>query len=364
MAIPASRVLINDLENKEELYAVLQEELRKSGIKYRKEKSSKACNEKTKCKRIFKVPLHALELTDVMLASGGIVQIPLFVSNACQFILENVDMEGLFRKAGSTKRQQQIKAGLETGIPLGKTHHVIDVANIIKTFFRDLPEPLLPAGNVQEALIRCLLGGSDDKVDKLMMTCLLLPPITLNTLAYFMQFLQTVSKHAEKNRMTAENLAIILTPSIMPTTELVQQRFNSHVKVLQLLIENSQQIGLIPDAILYQLKDDGGGINVSTATNSVADKKKKKRRSGSLTRMFNGFKKMVSAIGSSENLDKTDEKCETDQTLVIGTPCLSKSAKKRKVAEGIAFSAKKKKEVTSLLPDNHDLLPCTPLVIK
>ncbi|XP_035903817.1 uncharacterized protein LOC118508282 [Anopheles stephensi] len=364
MAIPTARVLINDLENKEELYAVLQEELRKSGIKYRKEKTSKACNDKTKCKRIFKIPLHALELTDVMLASGGMVQIPLFVSNACQFILENVDTEGLFRKAGSTKRQQQIKAGLESGVPLGKSHHVIDVANIIKTFFRDLPEPLLPSGNVQEALIRCLLGGSDDKVHKLMMTCLLLPPITLNTLAYFMQFLQTVSKHAEKNRMTAENLAIILTPSIMPTAELVQQRFNSHVKVLQLLIENSQQIGLIPDAILYQLKDEGGGINLSTATNGVNDKKKKKRRSGSLTRMFNGFKKMVSAIGSSENLDKTDEKGENDQTLVVGTPCLSKSAKKRKVTEGIAFSAKKKKEVTSLLPDNHDLLPCTPLVIK
>uniref|UniRef100_A0A182R379 Rho-GAP domain-containing protein n=1 Tax=Anopheles funestus TaxID=62324 RepID=A0A182R379_ANOFN len=363
MAIPSSRVLINDLDNKDELYAVLQEELRKSGIKYRKEKNSKASNEKPKCKRIFKTPLHALELTDVLLANGGIVQIPLFVSNACQFILENVDTEGLFRKAGSTKRQQQIKASLESGIPLGKSHHVIDVANIIKTFFRDLPEALLPSGNVQEALIRCLLGGNDDKVHKLMMTCLLLPPLTLNTLAYFMQFLHTVSMHAEKNRMTAENLAIILTPSIMPITESVQQRFNSHVKVLLLLIENSQQIGLVPEVILSQLKEDTGS-NISMALTNVTDKKKKKRRSGSLTRMFNGFKKMVSAIGSSENLDRTDERGENDPTMVIGTPCLSKSAKKRKVTDGIAFSAKKKKEVTSLLPDNHDLLPCTPLVIK
>ncbi|XP_040161239.1 uncharacterized protein LOC120898865 [Anopheles arabiensis] len=364
MAIPASRVLINDLESKDELYTVLLEELRKSGIKYRKEKNSKASQDKAKSKRIFKTPLHALELTDVLLASGGIVQIPLFVSNACQLILENVDTEGLFRKAGSNKRQQQIKAGLESGIPLGKSHHVIDVANIIKTFFRDLPEALLPCGNVQEALIRCLIGGgNDDKVHKLMMTCLLLPPLTLNTLAYFMQFLHTVSMHADKNKMTTENLALILTPSIMPITESIQQRFNSHVRVLQLLIEHSQQIGLIPEAILGQLKDDIGS-NASMLMSNVTDKKKKKRRSGSLTRMFNGFKKMVSAIGSSENLDKTDEKCEHDPTLTIGTPCLSKSAKKRKVTEGNAFSAKKKKEVTSMLPDNHDLLPCTPLVVK
>ncbi|XP_053680740.1 uncharacterized protein LOC128731633 [Anopheles nili] len=362
MAIPTSRVLINDLENKEDLYMVILEELRRGGIKYRKEKNSKASQEKSKCKRIFKTPLHALELTDVLLANGGIVQIPLFVSNACQFILENVDTEGLFRKAGSTKRQQQIKMALESGIPLGKSHHVIDVANIIKTFFRDLPEALLPCGNVQEALIRCLLGGSDDRVHKLMMTCLLLPPLTLNTLAYFMQFLHTVSKHADQNKMTVENLAIILTPSVMPITETIQQRFNSHVKVMHLLIEHSQQIGLIPESILCQLKDDTTVGNVSILAGSVAEKRKKKRRSGSLTRMFNGFKKMVSAIGSSENLDKTDEKCDNEGALAIGTPCLSKSAKKRKVTEGIAFSAKKKKEVTAFLPDRQDLLPCTPIM--
>uniref|UniRef100_A0A182JZJ2 Rho-GAP domain-containing protein n=1 Tax=Anopheles christyi TaxID=43041 RepID=A0A182JZJ2_9DIPT len=348
MAIPASRVLINDLESKDELYTVLLEELRRSGIKYRKEKTSKASQDKAKSKKIFKTPLHALELTDVLLANGGSVQIPLFVSNACQLILEKVDTEGLFRKAGSNKRQQEIKASLESGIPLGKSHHEIDVANIIKTFFRDLPEALLPCGNVQEALIRCLIGGgNDDKLHKLMMTCLLLPPLTLNTLAYFMQFLHTVSKHADKNKMTSENLALILTPSIMPITESIQQRFKSHVKVLQMLIEHSQQIGLVPDTILSQLKDDTS--NSSTLISNVTDKKKKKRRSGSLTRMFNGFKKMVSAIGSSENLDKTDEKCENDPTLTIGTPCLSKSAKKRKVTEGNAFSAKKKEPKKSRL---------------
>ena len=55
------------------------------------------------------MPLHALELADVILANGGVVQIPVFVSDACDRILENVQTEGLFRKAGSSKRQQEIK---------------------------------------------------------------------------------------------------------------------------------------------------------------------------------------------------------------------------------------------------------------
>lgn len=239
------------------------------------------------------------------------------------------------------------QANLESGIPLGKSHHVIDVANILKTFFRDLPEPLLPTGNIQEALIRCLLAG-EQKVYDLMITCLLLPPITLNTLAFFLQFLHTVSLNSNVNKMTVENLAIILTPNLMPIAEMIQQRLTSHVKVIQLLIENSHQIGVIPLGILEKLNETVSVVVRSTDSSmmtgggsSNTDKKKKKRRSGSLTRMIHGLMKKVGAKGSSECLDKTDE--HPDMTMAIAaTPCLNKSSKKRKVVDGMPFSAKKK----------------------
>ncbi|XP_065080869.1 rho GTPase-activating protein 11A-like [Ochlerotatus camptorhynchus] len=359
------KMLINDIENKDELFNVIVGELRGHGIKYRKEKRTKNGQDKARCKRIFNVPLHTLELTDVILANGGIAQVPLFVSDACQRILEQVHTEGLFRKAGSSKRQQEIKASLESGHPLGKSHHVIDVGNILKTFFRDLPEPLLPPGNIQEALIRCLISG-EHKVYDLMITCLLLPPITLNTLAFFMQFLHTVSLNAHFNKMTMENLAIILAPNLMPIVEMVQQRLNSHVKVIQLLIEHSHQIGIVPETILEKLNDSISLIRqTGDTTGNTTDKKKKKRRSGSLTRMFHGLRKIVGAIGSSESLDKTDEYLDKDATVAAtaATPCLNKSSKKRKVADGMPFSAKKKKEVVSSLPDNQEILPYTPLAL-
>ncbi|ETN66962.1 hypothetical protein AND_001247 [Anopheles darlingi] len=174
MAHPSSsKVLIFDVENKDELYTALVGELRRHNIKYRKDKISKASQDKGKCRRIFNAALHTQELTDVILANGGIVQIPLFVSNACQFILEKVNSEGLFRKTGSAKRQRDIRASLEAGEPLGRSYDVFDVANLLKTFFRDLPEPLLPCGNIQEALLRCLIG--EQKVQKLLMTCYCCP---------------------------------------------------------------------------------------------------------------------------------------------------------------------------------------------
>lgn len=53
--------------------------------------------------------------------------------------------------------------------------------------------------------------------------------------------------------------------------------------------------------------------------------------------MFNGLRKIVgSAIGSTDDLDTTPE-------LNPQTPCLSKTAKKRKVLDAASgFSAKKK----------------------
>lgn len=59
--------------------------------------------------KIFNTQPSQLELTDVVLTNGGITQIPVFVSDACQSILDQITTEGLFRKAGSTARQREIK---------------------------------------------------------------------------------------------------------------------------------------------------------------------------------------------------------------------------------------------------------------
>jgi hypothetical protein len=78
-----------------------------------------------------------------------------------------------------------------------------------------------------------------------------------------------------------------------------------------------------------------------------------------LTRVFHGIKKAWNgAIGSSESLDKSNDNLE--ETSVLATPCITKSSKKRKITENLtSFSAKKKKNVLSALPQS-DLLPKTP----
>ncbi|XP_037925102.1 rho GTPase-activating protein 11A-like isoform X2 [Hermetia illucens] len=337
-------MLLGDVLNKDELSSLVIAELKEFGIKFRKEKKTKSAQEKC-CRRIFRMPLAALELTDVVLASGGVVQIPKFVADACQRILEQVETEGLFRKAGSANRQKEIRVGLEAGLPLGRLHHVIDVANVLKSFFRELPEPLIPP-SIQEPLLRSLLAG-ERGTKPLLMTCLLLPMLNINTLAFFMQFLHTVSLSSHRNKMTTDNLAILFTPGLMPLADISGVRFANHVKVVKLLIEKSELIGVLPESIAEKLN------HLAAKTPSGADKKKKKRRSG----MFNGLRKIVGVIGSAENLDSTAEN-------EPATPCLSKSAKKRKLADVSAFSAKKKKDLLALFPENEGVLPNTPFSEK
>lgn len=59
--------------------------------------------------RLFCQDLHYLKLTDAFLSDGTLVQVPQFVAEACSYILEQCETEGLFRKAGSVAKQREIR---------------------------------------------------------------------------------------------------------------------------------------------------------------------------------------------------------------------------------------------------------------
>lgn len=157
---------------------------------------------------------------------------------------------------------------------------------MVKLFFRELPEPLL-SQHIQESLLRALLIG-EERIKAILMTCLLLPPLTINTLAFFLQFLKTVADNSPQNKMSVENLAIVFTPGLMPFWDISSIRFKNHVKVIQMLIENADKIGVLPDSVVDRIFDSqelhqGRAKSVEILGPAVVSKKKK-RRSGSLTR--------------------------------------------------------------------------------
>lgn len=179
---------------------------------------------------------------------------------------------------------------------MGKTHHVIDVANVVKYFFRELPEALISA-NIQDTFLQSFLKR-ENYIEALLLSCLLLPSITRNTLSFFMQFLYTVSLNQNFNKMSIENLAIIFTPSIMPYPNIKSLRFSNHVKIITLLIKNANGIGLLPKSIESKMRGSSSlsaivlkncgdhpsgydrNMRLQNETKESLYKKNKKRRSG------------------------------------------------------------------------------------
>lgn len=232
-------MLIYDVLHKEKVYQIVAGNLRTLGVKYRIKKNAvrtdKPERNASALKKVFKTPLSYLPLDVVNLSSGAIIHIPVFVSQATVFLLKNANQEGLFRKAGSQLRQKEIIARLDNGGTLGEKNNAIDVGNCLKSFFRLLPEPLIPF-IYHELFVRCGMLKTN-KIEALLMACILLPPHHLNTLAYLMEFLKTVASYEKQNKMGIDNLARVFGPNIMPLQETtmvaVQSRLEAHLNIVK-----------------------------------------------------------------------------------------------------------------------------------
>ncbi|XP_050510477.1 T-cell activation Rho GTPase-activating protein-like [Diabrotica virgifera virgifera] len=281
-------MFISDVNKKDEIRTIAIKNLRKLNAKPRI-KYSRPTIQASKEKQLFHVALSKLENETVTLRNGQQLVVPKRLYEMCSFILSKVETEGLFRKEGSKNRQNKIKASLNRGYMLGLEHHVIDVAVILKCFLRELPEPLIPC-SFHELFLRCSI--IEKKVEAILLACLLIPTEHLNVLAFLMQFFNEITLHSDSNRMDSYNLSLIIAPNIFTLTEKISPKNELVVKktidITQIMIDNANSIGLIPDSILEQVGNLRPG-ELALASPKV----KRRRRSGSLTRIFNGFKKIV-----------------------------------------------------------------------
>ncbi|PSN49230.1 hypothetical protein C0J52_08407 [Blattella germanica] len=333
----------------EQTWEVIVHDLRHLGVKHRIKKPAIQKHGRPGIK-VFKVPLINLELQTTTLKYGLEVEVPSFIVMACEKVRqEGMEIEGIFRLAGSAARQRELRVYLDKGNKLSADHNVIDVVSLMKQFFRDLPEPLIPY-QFHDMLLRCM-SLKDARIEALQMTCLLFPRLNLCTLAYLLQSLSDVAAGAGVHKMDASNLALMIAPNIMPVDDKTvinsTSRIAQHSELVQLLIENADLIGCIPE--------------------SIREKVPGKRRSGSLTRtamkilhhpsgMLNGLKKMVGKGGTPE----VDENYLIASTPDVSTPCV-KSSKKRKAEASSGFSSRKKRDVLQMLPQSVALAtPYTP----
>ena len=125
-----------------------------------------------------------------------------------------------------------------------KNVHV--AANLLKLFFRELPEPLFTSALYRQFVHAIQLTDMDNQRVTLLKTFELLHPDNRRILLFLLDHLLRVSKYSTVNMMHLENLAVVFGPTLMrPSTLIVAASFSGSAQALNtshldLSVDNDQ----------------------------------------------------------------------------------------------------------------------------
>lgn len=127
-----------------------------------------------------------------------------------------LDQVGLFRKSGVKSRIQALRQQCEMSPDCVsyEDQSAYDVADMVKQFFRDLPEPLLTSKLGETFLHIYQYVPKEQRLQAVRAAILLMPDENREVLQTLLYFLRDVTSLVEENQMTPMNLAVCLGPSL------------------------------------------------------------------------------------------------------------------------------------------------------
>ncbi|XP_037541301.1 rho GTPase-activating protein 18 [Nematolebias whitei] len=228
-------------------------------------KAHKAVKVKTKESGLFGVPLTTLLDQDQKRAPG--TKVPFILQKLMNHVeAEGLDTEGLLRIPGAATRVKSLCQELESSFYDGtfpwkhlKQH---DAASLLKLFIRELPHPLLTVEYLNAFIAVNKFPTKKQQLQALNLLVLLLPEANRDTLKALVEFFQHVIDHQAKNKMTLNNVSVVMAPNIFmfkgfrsKVTE--QQEFSmatGTANIVRLLIRYRNLLWTIPKFILNQVR--------------------------------------------------------------------------------------------------------------
>ncbi|XP_051993701.1 rho GTPase-activating protein 7-like isoform X1 [Xyrauchen texanus] len=166
-----------------------------------------------KDRSVFGVPLQVIVQRSGQPLPQSIQQAMHYLQSQC------LDQVGLFRKSGVKSRIQALRQMNEScGTGGGGVNYegqsAYDVADMLKQYFRDLPEPLLTSKLSDTFLQIYQYVPKELRLQAVRAAVLLLPDENREALQTLLCFLSNVTASVDENQMTCTNLAVCLAPSL------------------------------------------------------------------------------------------------------------------------------------------------------
>ncbi|XP_046838438.1 unconventional myosin-IXa-like isoform X3 [Vespa crabro] len=165
-------------------------------------------------RRVFGVPLYKLDCGDG--------KVPLVVDRLITTIeMHGLYTEGIYRKSGVSSKVRELKVKMDEG-DLEKVdfenYQVHVLAAVLKSFFRDMPEPLLTFEYYDDFLHAANLTDPHDRISTLFAILKKLPKPNFDLMERLIVHLARVALHEVDNRMSPSALAIVFAPCILRTS--------------------------------------------------------------------------------------------------------------------------------------------------
>ncbi|XP_039631909.1 rho GTPase-activating protein 17-like isoform X4 [Polypterus senegalus] len=161
-------------------------------------------------------PAFGTALEDHLKRSNREIALPI---EACVMMLLETGMkeEGLFRIAAGASKLKKLKAALDCSTSQLEEFYSDPhaVAGALKSYIRELPEPLMTFQLYDEWIQASSITDHDKKMQALWVTCDKLPKANKANFRYLIKFLSKLAKDSDINKMTPSNIAIVLGPNLL-----------------------------------------------------------------------------------------------------------------------------------------------------
>ncbi|XP_050955170.1 rho GTPase-activating protein 17b isoform X3 [Labeo rohita] len=138
---------------------------------------------------------------------------------ACVMMLLETGMqeEGLFRIAAGASKLKKLKAALDCSTSQLEEFYSDPhaVAGALKSYLRELPEPLMTYQLYEEWIQASNIADPDKRLQALWVVCDMLPKANKTNFRYLVKFLAKLALESDTNKMTASNIAIVLGPNLL-----------------------------------------------------------------------------------------------------------------------------------------------------
>nr|XP_040047232.1 rho GTPase-activating protein 17b isoform X3 [Gasterosteus aculeatus aculeatus] len=161
-------------------------------------------------------PAFGTSLDEHLKRSNREIALPM---EACVMMLLETGMkeEGLFRIAAGASKLKKLKAALDCSTSQLEEFYSDPhaVAGALKSYLRELPEPLMTFGLYDEWTQASNVSDTDKRLQALWVACDRLPKTHKANLRYLVKFLAKLAQDSEVNKMTPSNIAIVLGPNLL-----------------------------------------------------------------------------------------------------------------------------------------------------